>query len=90
MDKNEFDKIASAAINAANQVLFDAGVKDKFISQLGFSETSLLKTGIANTDVQALVPSEFWSCGCWDCTGGPGPCQCNGPACDMFLTDDGK
>jgi len=77
MTDDKFSEVAAAAINAAQQVLYDAGVDDLLVHQLGFAKATDVKSGKKDLDLQIT----YFQCPCWDCTTGPGPCICNGPAC---------
>ncbi|MYN09832.1 hypothetical protein [Pseudoduganella aquatica] len=76
MDDGKFQEAVNAAINAAQRVMFDAGVTDLVVHQLGFSKVADIKAGKKDLKVDVV-----FGCPCWDCTQGGGPCICNGPAC---------
>jgi hypothetical protein len=78
MSNKEFEKIANKAINAAQQVIYDAGIEDLVVQQLGFANAEDIKAGKENLEVTLVH-----KCKCWDCvnTNG-GRCVCCGPACN--------
>lgn len=76
MTDEKFSEIACAAINAAQRVIYDSGIRDLAVHTLGFAKTDDMKAGKKD-----IVSEVTYDCPCWDCTGGGGPCICNGPAC---------
>ena len=84
LSDEELNEVASKAINAANKVLFDAGITDRLVAQLGFIEASAAKKINTKSNNMLLDIIGIWGCPCWDCTQGPGLCICNGPACRQF------
>lgn len=69
------------ALNAANQVLFEAGFQDRMIVEMGLASVESVKD---KTRTGPPLVAETYVCGCWDCVSpgcNEGPCCCEGPAC---------
>jgi hypothetical protein len=71
------ERTIAAAINAANEVLREAGINETQVVELVVANCNELK------DLGAENASKsVWSCPCWDCVSNDGPrCICMGPAC---------
>lgn len=81
---DEKEKIYQEAINAANRVLFYAGITDVIVSEISFMKAEAAQSFVPGSDIEVVGR---YVCSCWDCvspgcgSGGAGPCCCGGPAC---------